>query len=106
MFCGWFAGDLNFELDPLVTLNNLIRKWPSREPIYTAYPYNCVGMSPIDLLDINHFQLANGHAIFNAHSDPEWLLVAAGCTKDGIAIVVQGSIHDFAVQYLSAHVWR
>ena len=36
VFCAWFAGDLNFELDPLMTLDNLIRKWPSREPIYTA----------------------------------------------------------------------
>ena len=94
VFCGWFAGDLNFELDPLVTFNNLIRRWPSRELTHTAYPYNCVGMSPIDLLDINHFQLANGHAIFNTHSDPAWLLVAAGWTKDGLAIVVQGSFHD------------
>ena len=51
-------------------------------------------MSPMDLIDITHFQLANGRAIFNAHSDPAWLLVAAGCAKDGFAVVLQGSFDD------------
>ncbi len=94
MFCGWFAGDLNFELDPLVTLNNLIRRRPSNKLTFTAHPGDCAVMTPFDLMDITQFQLANGRAIFNTHRDPAWLLVAAGCAKDGFAVVLQGSIDD------------
>ena len=94
VFCGWFAGDLNFELDPLVTFNNLIRRPPSSVIADIGHLGNCAAMSPIDLMDITQFQLANGRAIFNAHSDPAWLLVAAGCAKDGFAVVLQGSFDD------------
>ena len=94
VFCGWFAGDLNFELDPLVTFNNLIRRPHSRQLADSAYLGNYAVMSPTDLMDMTHFQLANGRAIFNAHGDPAWLLVAAGCAKDGCAVVLQGSIDD------------
>ena len=94
VFCGWFAGDLNFELDPLVTFNNLIRRPPSNKLTFTARPGDCAVMTPFDLIDITHFELANGRAVFNTHSDPAWLLVAAGCAKDGFAVVLQGSIDD------------
>ena len=98
VFCGWFAGDLNFELDPLVTFNNLIRRPFSQKLGEIDYLLDCrghsVAMSPMDLLDVTHLQVANGRAIFNAHSDPAWLLAAAGCAKDGFARVFQGSIDD------------
>ena len=93
-FCGWFAGDLNFELDPLVTFNNLIRRWRSYDTTWFPGPGNWAVMSPIDLMSTTHFRLANGGAIFNTHSDPAWLLVAAGCAKDGLTVVLQGSIDD------------
>ena len=92
VFCGWLAGDLHFELDPLVTFNNLIRSWPKRDP--GLPPDHWVVMSPSELIDITHFQVTNWNAIFNTHSDPAWLLMAAGCAKDGSACVVQGSIDD------------
>ena len=95
VFCGWFAGDLNFELDPLVTFNNLIRRPSSSKLADIDCLGNCAAMSPMDLIDVTHFQLANGRAIFNAHSDPAWLLVAAGCANDGFGVVFQGSIDDF-----------
>ncbi|KAK0507671.1 hypothetical protein JMJ35_009560 [Cladonia borealis] len=94
VFCGWFAGDLNFEIDPLVAFNNLIRKPRSRELTRDPQTMNRAVMSSIDLLDITQFQLANGFAIFNTHSDPVWLLVAAGCAEDGSAIVLEGSFDD------------
>ena len=94
VFCGWFAGDLNFELDPLVAFNNLIRRVPSSELPEFCYASNFAVMSQMDLIDINHFQLANGGAVFNTYSDPAWLLAAAGCAKDGFASVFQGSIDD------------
>ena len=92
VLCGWFAGDLNFELDPLVTFNNLIRRQLSGQAI--GGMGRCLAMSPIGLLDLAHFQLEDGCAIFNAHSDPAWLLAAAGCAKDGFAFVLQGSIDN------------
>lgn len=94
VFCGWFAGDLNFELDPLVTFNNLIRRWHSFDMTWFDDPGNWAVMSPIDLMSTTQFQLANGRAIFNTHRDPAWLLVAAGCAKDGLTVVLQGSIDD------------
>ena len=94
VFCGWYAGDLNFELDPLAAFNNLIRRRPSSKLTHVAHPGNCAVMSMIDLIAISQFQLANGRAVFNTHSDPAWLLVAAGCAKDGSAVVFQGSIDD------------
>ena len=93
VFCGWFAGDLNFELDPLVTFNNLIRG-PYPEVYNSMYAFQWAAMSPMDLIDVTHFQLVNGYAIFNAQSDPAWLLVAAGCAMDGFAVVLQGSIDE------------
>ena len=101
VFCGWFAGDLTFELDPLVTFNNLIRRSLS----YMLDYIDCVAMSPMDLLDVTHFQLANSRAIFNAHGDPAWMLAAAGCAKDGFAIVLQGSFDD-ASRVVSRSRWN
>lgn len=92
VLCGWFAGDLNFELDPLVTFNNLIRRPLSCQNIGDMG--RCLAMSPMGLRDVTHFRLANGNAIFNTHSDPAWLLAAAGCAKDGFAYVVQGSMNN------------
>ena len=94
VLCGWFAGDLNFELDPLVTFNNLIRGPPTSKILGARREASCAIMSPMDLIDLNHFELANGAAVFNNHNAPAWLLVAAGCAKDGHAIVIQGSIID------------
>ena len=95
VFCGWFAGDINFELDPLVTFKNLI------QPHFPNYGWNdkhkWAAISPMDLIDVTHFQLVNGHAIFNAQSDPAWLLVAAGCARDGHTNVLQGSIDDISI---------
>ena len=48
----------------------------------------------MDLIELNHFQLANGGAVFNTYGDPAWLLAAAGCAKDGFASIIQGSIDD------------
>ena len=105
VFCGWFAGDLNFELDPLVTFNNLIRRPPSSKLPYNVSG-NCAVMSQMDLIDTNHFQLANGAAVFNTHGDPAWLLVAAGCAKDGFAIILQGSTGDACRVICEFSVWR
>ena len=94
VFCGWFAGDLNFELDPLVIFNNLIRRPPTSKLPGSPNQSKCAVMSSMDLIDLNHFQLANGGAVFNTYSDPAWLLAAAGCAKDGFASILQGSIDD------------
>lgn len=94
VLCGWFAGDLNFELDPLVTFNNLIRRPPSMSSNHNSELGTCVVLSRRDLIEMNHFHLEHGYAIFNARSNPAWLLVAAGCAEDGSASVLQGSIDD------------
>ncbi|KAF2266856.1 hypothetical protein CC78DRAFT_531297 [Lojkania enalia] len=97
LFCVWYAGDLAFELDPLVVFHNLLAR--------PDHPNNClrhytqhmtlgpyIPIDKIQLLEISYFKVENSYAVFNAHGDSAWLLVAAGCAPMGQVIISRGSL--------------
>ncbi|RYP70594.1 hypothetical protein DL769_004916 [Monosporascus sp. CRB-8-3] len=105
LFCVWFAGDLAFELDPLVVFNNLLTRPhhqnnPSRQNAQNMMPRPYRAINQKQLLEISHFKVENGCAVFNAHGDPAWLFVAAGCAPMGKAIIYRGSLNAFGCGHI------
>ena len=99
IFCGWYAGDLVFELDPLVTFCNLLKRqhainmpeqqlWEGRN-VKDDFP-DYKRMLLTDLISHGLFEARNGVVIFNTYSDPAWALAAAGCAKPGKAVYHHG----------------
>ena len=99
IFCGWYGGDLVFELDPLVTFCNLLKRqhainMPEQQlleggNVKDDFP-DYKRMLLTDLISHGLFEARNGVVIFNTYSDPAWALAAAGCAKPGKAVYHYG----------------
>ena len=106
LFCGWYCGDLVFELNPYIIFYNLMsREHHTDFPVPAAHdtchtlikPSNRIVRSErykyIDqatLIRLGQYRANAGWAIFNTYSSPMWLFVAAGCAAENRVVVHRG----------------
>ncbi len=113
LFCGWLAGELVFELDPLEVLSNLlIRRYDQTEIVAYSHvtPFYQQGtpvrhLSCQELAKRGRYYNDNGVIVLSTHADPAWLIAGAACVERGYAVVQTGPLNlpKDGPLYLSNH---
>ena len=101
IFCGWLAGELVLELDPLEVLSNLlIRRYDQTEIV--TYPHVTSfyqqdtpvrHLSCQELAKRGRYYNDNGVIVLSTHADPAWLIAGAACIRRGNAVVQTGPLN-------------
>ena len=99
-FCGWYGGELVFELDPIEVMNNILMRRDHRgestsldEQNVEDQPFETVRyLDSMELMKLGQYYSENGIVVFETYSDPAWLIAGAGCVKRGYALVQTGPL--------------
>lgn len=107
VFCGWYGGDLVFELDPTAVFRNLLlRRLDNRDSggVGEREAHSSSGdplpganqewrhLSITELLDAKRYYAERGFLIFDVGVNPAWMIVCAGCAQRGTAIIQFGPL--------------
>ena len=106
LLCGWYAGELVFELDPIEVFSNLLigRVDPTESTIpderHGRFPINPLvrELGCLELIKQGHYLPKDGVVVFDTYSDPAWLIAGAGCVVRGQAILQMGPL-DLRIEW-------
>lgn len=99
-FCGWYGGELVFELDPIEVMNNILMRRDNRGESTSLHEHNVEAklfetvryLDFTELMKLGRYYAENGIVVFETHSDPAWLIAGAGCVTRGCALVQTGPL--------------